>query len=85
MIRAFTEGADVIVEVQDDGGGLAWPQLALEPPDPRAEHGRGLWLVRTFTDEVTRDTSDGRTRIRCVKRAVVAAPSAPGLAPAGPS
>lgn len=83
VIRAFTEGADVIVEVQDDGGGLAWPQLAPEPPDPRAEHGRGLWLVRTFTDEVTRDTSDGRTRIRCVKRAVVAAPSASGPATPG--
>jgi serine phosphatase RsbU (regulator of sigma subunit)/anti-sigma regulatory factor (Ser/Thr protein kinase) len=78
VVRAFTEGADVIVEVEDDGGGLAWPLLALEPPDPRAEHGRGLWLVRTFTDEVTPDTSDGRTRIRCVKRAVVAAPTATG-------
>lgn len=73
VVRAHTEGADVVLEVEDDGGGLAWPMLALEPPDPQAEHGRGLWLVRTFTDEVTPETGDTRTVIRCVKRAVVAA------------
>lgn len=73
-IRAYVEGADVVMEVEDDGGGLHWPHLALEPPDPRAEHGRGLWLVRTFTDEVAPETAGTRTVIRCVKRAVVAAP-----------
>lgn len=76
VLRASTTGADVVLEVEDDGGGLTWPMLALEPPDPRAEHGRGLWLVRTFTDEVTPDASAaGRTVIRCVKRAVVVAPA----------
>jgi len=74
VIRARTEGADVILEVEDDGGGLHWPVLALEPPDPQAEHGRGLWLVRTFTDEVTPETAGARTVIRCLKRAVVAVP-----------
>ena len=73
VLRARTEEADVVIEVEDDGSGLLWPRFALEPPDPRAEHGRGLWLVRTFTDELTSDTSTGRTVIRCVKRAVVAA------------
>ena len=73
VVRAFTSGSDVVLEVEDDGGGLAWPVLALEPPDPEAEHGRGLWLVRTFTDEVTPQTAGAHTVIRCVKRAVVAA------------
>lgn len=73
VIRARTDGADVVLEVEDDGGSLHWPHLALEPPDPQAEHGRGLWLVRTFTDEVTPEMEGARTLIRCVKRAVVAA------------
>jgi anti-sigma regulatory factor (Ser/Thr protein kinase) len=72
VIRARTEAADVVLEVEDDGGGLSWPMLALEPPDPQAEHGRGLWLVRTFTDEVAPVVLGHRTVIRCVKRAVVA-------------
>ncbi|HET7488127.1 MAG TPA: SpoIIE family protein phosphatase [Acidimicrobiales bacterium] len=74
VLRAHTEGADVVLEVEDDGGGLAWPLHLLEPPDPTVDHGRGLWLVRTFTDVVTPDTNADRTVIRCVKRAVVAAP-----------
>lgn len=73
VVRARTAGADVVLEVEDDGGGLTWPTLALEPPDPEAEHGRGLWLVRTFTDEVTPETTGSHNVIRCVKRAVVAA------------
>ncbi|HVM01877.1 MAG TPA: SpoIIE family protein phosphatase, partial [Acidimicrobiales bacterium] len=85
VLRARTEGADVILDVEDDGGGLNWPIFALEPPDPRAEHGRGLWLVRTFTDEVTPETSGDRTRIRCVKRAVVAAPASPAAGERGAS
>ena len=72
VMRARTEGSDVVLEVEDDGGGLSWPMLALEPPDPRAEHGRGLWLVRTFTDQVAPVVLGDRTVIRCVKRAVVA-------------
>lgn len=74
VVRARTEGADVVLEVEDDGGGLSWPMLALEPPDPEAEHGRGLWLVRTFTDEVGPVIMGDRTLIRCVKWAVVAEP-----------
>jgi serine phosphatase RsbU (regulator of sigma subunit)/anti-sigma regulatory factor (Ser/Thr protein kinase) len=72
VIRARTQGADVVLEVEDDGDGLNWPLLALEPPDPEAEHGRGLWLVRTFTDEVVPVVVANHTVIRCVKRAVVA-------------
>ena len=72
VIRARTEGPDLVLEVEDDGDGLNWPRLALDPPDPQAEHGRGLWLVRTFTDEVAYETDGGRTVIRCRKRSVVA-------------
>ena len=72
VLRARTDGGDVMIEVEDDGEGLTWPLLALEPPDPEAESGRGLWLVRTFTDDVVLAVVGGRTVIRAVKRAVVA-------------
>ncbi len=73
VVRARVESADVVLEVEDDGTGVSWPYFDAEPPNPEAEHGRGLWLVRTFTDEATPETLDGRTVVRCVKRAVVAA------------
>ena len=74
VLRARTEGDDVIIEVEDDGDGIDWPSFDVDPPAPDAEQGRGLWLVRTFSDEVCPHTSDGRTVVRCVKRAVVGVP-----------
>lgn len=74
VLRARAEGADVVIEVEDDGAGLNWPHLNAEPPDPEAEQGRGLWLVRTFTDEVAPAAVGGRTVVRALKRAVVAGP-----------
>ncbi len=73
VVRARVESPDVVLEVEDDGNGISWPYFDPEPPDPESEHGRGLWLVRTFTDEAVPETVDGRTVVRCVKRAVVSA------------
>lgn len=71
VLRAGVRGADVLIEVEDDGAGLAWPYLAEEPPDPAAEEGRGLWLVQTFCDEVHQDARDTGTVVRCLRSNVV--------------
>ena len=71
VLRAWVDGADVLIEVSDDGGGLSLPYLDEEPPDPDAERGRGLWLVHTLTDELTQDDSETGNLVRCRKRNAV--------------
>lgn len=77
VLRASVEGADVIIEVEDDGAGLALPYLDEEPPDPDAERGRGLWLVHTLTDELIQDERDDCNFVRCRKRNAVASSTEP--------
>lgn len=77
VLRSHVEGDNVILEVEDDGSGLAWPYLGTEPPDPSAEEGRGLWLVQTFCDEVDQRASDAGTVVRCVRNSAVS-PDWPG-------
>jgi anti-sigma regulatory factor (Ser/Thr protein kinase) len=74
-LRAWTEADAVVVEVTDDGGELALPDLHAEPelPDPEAEQGRGLFLVRELADEVSTRVEDGHTVVRLVRHAVVGA------------
>jgi serine phosphatase RsbU (regulator of sigma subunit)/anti-sigma regulatory factor (Ser/Thr protein kinase) len=67
-LRAWVEDADVIVEVEDDGGTLVAPVHDDEPPDPEAERGRGLWLVQALADEVVHETSEGRSVVRARAR-----------------
>lgn len=78
-LRSWTEADAVVVEVTDDGGTLALPDLHTEPelPDPEAEQGRGLFLVRELADEVSTRVEDGRTVVRLVKHAVVGAGDGP--------
>ncbi|MDQ3757488.1 MAG: SpoIIE family protein phosphatase [Actinomycetota bacterium] len=63
-LRAWCEGTDIVIEVEDDGGGLSWPTVDDEPPDPEAEQGRGLWLVHTLTDEVVPEMVGTHTVVR---------------------
>jgi serine phosphatase RsbU (regulator of sigma subunit)/anti-sigma regulatory factor (Ser/Thr protein kinase) len=72
-LRAWPEGTDVVVEVEDDGPGRE-PVVAggIEPPDPDADSGRGLFLVGALCDEVTSRREGDKTIVRCVKRAVIA-------------
>jgi serine phosphatase RsbU (regulator of sigma subunit)/anti-sigma regulatory factor (Ser/Thr protein kinase) len=75
VLRAWADGADVVVEVEDDGDGLTLPYLDDEPPDRDAERGRGLWLVHTLTDELQQVGTEGNANVlRCRKRSVVAPP-----------
>jgi serine phosphatase RsbU (regulator of sigma subunit)/anti-sigma regulatory factor (Ser/Thr protein kinase) len=74
-LQAWTEEDAVVVEVHDDGGGrglaLLDPVGDVELPDPEAEQGRGLFLVRELSDEVSQRQEEGHTVVRLVKRAVV--------------
>jgi anti-sigma regulatory factor (Ser/Thr protein kinase) len=72
-LRAWTDDDAVIIEVSDDGGALPGTEPAPDAdlPDPEAEQGRGLFLVRELTDELTSRLDDGRSVLRIVKRAVV--------------
>jgi serine/threonine-protein kinase RsbW len=72
QLHAWAEAADVVVEVSDDGGSLEWSEQRPEDlPDPEAEQGRGLFLVRELADEVVTAVEHGRTVVRIIRRAVV--------------
>ncbi len=72
QLQAWAESDSVFIEVSDDGGALTWTdERGDELPDPEAEQGRGLFLVRELADEVNSRIEDGRSIVRIVKRAVV--------------
>jgi len=72
VLRAAVQDDAVLVEVEDEGG--APPSFPSDydagPPDALAESGRGLFLVKALSDEVAVEVHDGRTVVRCVKRAI---------------
>ncbi|HEX6684053.1 MAG TPA: ATP-binding protein [Candidatus Limnocylindrales bacterium] len=50
-LRLWRDGDSIFCEVSDDGPGIALPHAAGLRPVPLAyDGGRGLWLVRHFTD-----------------------------------
>ncbi len=72
-LRAWVDGPDLVLEVEDDGGNQPpLPDRSGETPDPLAERGRGLFLVRALVDELHSDVVEGRTITRVVRRAIVA-------------
>ncbi|HVM09364.1 MAG TPA: SpoIIE family protein phosphatase [Acidimicrobiales bacterium] len=74
VLDAWVENGGIVLEVSDDGG-KGFPRVDLvDLPDPDAERGRGIFLVRELADEVVADVRDGRTVVRAVKRAVVTGP-----------
>jgi serine phosphatase RsbU (regulator of sigma subunit)/anti-sigma regulatory factor (Ser/Thr protein kinase) len=72
-LRASASGTDVVLEVEDDGGGVELPDELDAIPDLDAERGRGLFLVDALSDEVSSESWAGHTVVRAVKRAVIAA------------
>jgi serine/threonine-protein kinase RsbW len=48
---AALDGRDLVVRVTDGGRGFRLPQSA-DMPDPSAERGRGLYLIRRLADRV---------------------------------
>lgn len=82
QLRAWAENDDVHIEVSDDGGSLEWSDhRAEELPDPEAEQGRGLFLVRELVDEVTTSVVGGRSVVQVVRWAVVGRAAAPQQLP----
>jgi serine/threonine-protein kinase RsbW len=71
-LRGWVEDADIVLEVEDDGGTMSWPDVLDDLPDTDAEQGRGLFLVQALSDDISSETVGGRTYVRAVKRAVVA-------------
>jgi len=71
-LRAWAEGASVVVEVEDDGAGFEMVErYDNETPDVDAEQGRGLFVVGALADEMTVRRVDDRTYVRIVRRAVL--------------
>lgn len=83
VLRARSEGPDVVIEVEDDGGGLSWPHLDEEPPDAESEQGRGLWLVHALTDELVPEFRGAHTVVMARSRNVSPV-GAPPYRPAPP-
>jgi len=69
-VRAWADADALVVEVEDDGAGMEL-STRLEDPDLDAEQGRGLYVVRALTDDLTVRRVDGRTLVRAVRRAVL--------------
>ncbi len=81
-LRAWADGDSVVVEVRDDGRAddlslFAGASFDDELPDPEAEAGRGLFLVRQLTDDVSATSDDDGTVVRVVKRAVIGSAPTP--------
>jgi anti-sigma regulatory factor (Ser/Thr protein kinase) len=65
-VKVWRDGADVALEVADDGCGFdAAMPAADEVPSTEAESGRGLYLVRSLVDRCTIFTNDSGTIVRC--------------------
>ena len=72
-LRAWADGDSIVVEAEDDGAFPVKPvDAAIECPPVDAEQGRGLYLIDALADEVATRVEDGRTVVRCVRRAVLA-------------
>lgn len=76
VLTAEMDGDHVLLEVTDDGAGTHDIEgRGRLLPDDDSERGRGLFLVRALSDEVTTLSIDGGTVVRCRVRVRATAPS----------
>ena len=72
VLRGSVDGDAVVLEVEDDGSGFAWPPVhGIEDVIVHHENGRGLFIVEALTDEIQVLATSGRTVVRCTKRGVL--------------
>ena len=69
-MRAWADGDALVVEVEDDGAGMELSHR-MEDPDLDAEQGRGMYVVRALTDDLTVRRVKERTVVRAVRRAIL--------------
>lgn len=62
-LLVWTPGGDVVCEVHD-AGTLGDPLPGLAPPEPGAEHGRGIWIARQLCDLLHVWADDHGTHVR---------------------
>jgi serine/threonine-protein kinase RsbW len=67
-VAMWIDGPDCLVEIADNGGGFELHK-APKRPDPRADHGYGLFLITTSVDDwrITRRQPSG-TRVLLARR-----------------
>ena len=61
---AGLEGSELVVEVCDGGPGFDVDEHSGQAPDPLAERGRGLWLIRQIAAGWKVERRDGETCLR---------------------
>jgi serine phosphatase RsbU (regulator of sigma subunit)/anti-sigma regulatory factor (Ser/Thr protein kinase) len=75
VLRAWAEGNDIVLQMEDDGTGFEPPQrYGDELPDPEAIAGRGLFLVEALTDDLSIENGDDRTVVQVRKEAILSTP-----------
>jgi serine phosphatase RsbU (regulator of sigma subunit)/anti-sigma regulatory factor (Ser/Thr protein kinase) len=62
VIQILAEGPALELQVIDHTSGFDWPEH-LELPSPEAEHGRGLFIIRSVMDEVLYLKGGGENRL----------------------
>jgi anti-sigma regulatory factor (Ser/Thr protein kinase) len=63
-LRLWRDGDAIVCEVSDDGPGITMPHKVGTKPVPLStDGGRGLWLVRHFTDSVEITNRDPGTTV----------------------
>lgn len=72
MVWAWPEGADMVLEVADDGPGFPGEPRITAPEDDVAPGGRGLQVVDAISDEVVVRSGRGGTRVTVRLQGVVA-------------
>jgi serine/threonine-protein kinase RsbW len=89
FVRFEVNAEFVVVEIADEGNGFD-PDLVADPTENQhlgRDHGRGILMMKAFSDEVKYDR--GGTRVRLTKRAEPAGDpgldGVPGLWPAAPT
>ena len=55
-LRLWHRGHTLYCQVSDDGPGIADPTVGTAAPGPVSDSGRGLWICRNLTTDLTIDT-----------------------------
>jgi len=77
-LRMYSDRASLVCEISDQGPGIPRERIMdLQLPDSLTIGGRGLWLARAFSDEMTVDTGANGTTVRLRANLGTPAPANP--------